>query len=105
MVVDEDRKVLGRINVLVNNAGRGLLGALKEVTDAEARSLFDLNVCGLINVTRAVVPVPRAQGGQPRSARRPGQGRGPDLRGHLPGRNAHFLTRRTNRFVRDSPRS
>lgn len=53
----------GGIDVLVNNAGRGLLGALEEITDAEARSLFDLNVFGLINVTRAVLPVMRAQGG------------------------------------------
>ncbi|GHF68345.1 NAD(P)-dependent dehydrogenase (short-subunit alcohol dehydrogenase family) [Amycolatopsis bartoniae] len=53
----------GGIDVLVNNAGRGLLGALEEVTDAEARSLFDLNVFGLINVTRAVLPVMRARGG------------------------------------------
>ncbi|MGW4034425.1 SDR family NAD(P)-dependent oxidoreductase [Streptomyces sp. NPDC004838] len=49
----------GGIDVLVNNAGRGLLGALEEITDAEARSLFDLNVFGLINVTRAVLPVTR----------------------------------------------
>ncbi|MEV4000674.1 SDR family NAD(P)-dependent oxidoreductase, partial [Actinomadura sp. NPDC049753] len=40
----------GRIDVLVNNAGRGLLGAVEEITDAEARSLFDLNVFGLIDV-------------------------------------------------------
>ncbi|MFE6520663.1 SDR family NAD(P)-dependent oxidoreductase [Streptomyces sp. NPDC057794] len=52
----------GTIDVLVNNAGRGLLGALEEITDAEARSLFDLNVFGLINVTRAVLPVMREQG-------------------------------------------
>jgi NAD(P)-dependent dehydrogenase (short-subunit alcohol dehydrogenase family) len=52
----------GRIDVLVNNAGRGLLGALEEITDAEARSLFDLNVFGLINVTRAVLPHMRKQG-------------------------------------------
>ncbi|MEU9553869.1 SDR family NAD(P)-dependent oxidoreductase [Streptomyces fumanus] len=52
----------GGIDVLVNNAGRGLLGALEEVSDAEARSLFDLNVFGLINVTRAVLPVMRRQG-------------------------------------------
>ncbi|WP_416960631.1 SDR family NAD(P)-dependent oxidoreductase [Streptomyces sp. Agncl-13] len=52
----------GGIDVLVNNAGRGLLGALEEITDAEARSLFDLNVFGLINVTRAVLPVMRARG-------------------------------------------
>lgn len=52
----------GGIDVLVNNAGRGLLGALEEITDTEARSLFDLNVFGLINVTRAVLPIMRAQG-------------------------------------------
>jgi NAD(P)-dependent dehydrogenase (short-subunit alcohol dehydrogenase family) len=51
----------GGIDVLVNNAGRGLLGALEEITDSEARSLFDLNVFGLINVTRAVLPVMRGQ--------------------------------------------
>ncbi|GAB2781401.1 SDR family NAD(P)-dependent oxidoreductase [Amycolatopsis magusensis] len=51
----------GGIDVLVNNAGRGLLGALEEVTDAEARSLFDLNVFGLISMTRAVLPVMRRQ--------------------------------------------
>nr|WP_161310582.1 SDR family NAD(P)-dependent oxidoreductase [Streptomyces sp. SID3212]MYV55298.1 SDR family NAD(P)-dependent oxidoreductase [Streptomyces sp. SID3212] len=52
----------GGIDVLVNNAGRGLLGALEEITNAEARSLFDLNVFGLINVTRAVLPGMRKQG-------------------------------------------
>ncbi|MER5278020.1 SDR family oxidoreductase [Streptomyces sp. NPDC002809] len=52
----------GTIDVLVNNAGRGLLGALEEITDAEARSLFDLNVFGLIDVTRAVLPVMRSAG-------------------------------------------
>lgn len=52
----------GGIDVLVNNAGRGLLGALEEITDDEARSLFDLNVFGLINVTRAVLPVMREAG-------------------------------------------
>ncbi|MET7880248.1 SDR family NAD(P)-dependent oxidoreductase [Micromonospora profundi] len=52
----------GGIDVLVNNAGRGLLGALEEISDDEARSLFDLNVFGLINMTRAVLPVMRAAG-------------------------------------------
>ncbi|MEV4170728.1 SDR family NAD(P)-dependent oxidoreductase [Nonomuraea sp. NPDC049709] len=52
----------GRIDVLVNNAGRGLLGALEEISDAEARSLFDLNVFGLIDMTRAVLPIMRRQG-------------------------------------------
>jgi NAD(P)-dependent dehydrogenase (short-subunit alcohol dehydrogenase family) len=52
----------GQIDVLVNNAGRGLLGALEEISDAEARSLFDLNVFALIDMTRAVLPVMRRQG-------------------------------------------
>ncbi|MGW2161425.1 SDR family NAD(P)-dependent oxidoreductase [Nonomuraea sp. NPDC001699] len=51
----------GTVDVLVNNAGRGLLGALEEITDAEARSLFDLNVFGLVDMTRAVLPVMRRQ--------------------------------------------
>lgn len=52
----------GTIDVLVNNAGRALLGALEEITDAEARSLFDVNVFGLISTTRAVLPLMRAAG-------------------------------------------
>ncbi|MDR7277263.1 SDR family NAD(P)-dependent oxidoreductase [Catenuloplanes atrovinosus] len=51
----------GRIDVLVNNAGRAVLGAIEEINDREARSLFDLNVFGLLDVTRAVLPVMRAQ--------------------------------------------
>jgi NAD(P)-dependent dehydrogenase (short-subunit alcohol dehydrogenase family) len=51
----------GRIDVLVNDAGRGLLGAVEEVSDAEARAVFDVNVFGLLTVTRAVLPVMRGQ--------------------------------------------
>jgi NAD(P)-dependent dehydrogenase (short-subunit alcohol dehydrogenase family) len=51
----------GRIDILVNNAGRGLLGAVEEATDAEVRAVFDTNVFGLLSVTRAVLPVMRAQ--------------------------------------------
>jgi NAD(P)-dependent dehydrogenase (short-subunit alcohol dehydrogenase family) len=52
----------GRIDSLVNDAGRGLLGAVEEVSDAEARAVFDVNVFGLLSVTRAVLPVMREQG-------------------------------------------
>ena len=51
----------GRIDVLVNNAGFGLLGAIEESSDADVRRMYDTNVFGLLNITRAVLPVMRAQ--------------------------------------------
>lgn len=51
----------GSIDILVNNAGRGLLGAVEESSDTAVRSLYDINVFGLLNVTRAVLPVMRSQ--------------------------------------------
>lgn len=51
----------GRIDVLVNNAGYGLVGALEETTDAEFTAQFATNVFGVVAVSRAVLPVMRAQ--------------------------------------------
>jgi NAD(P)-dependent dehydrogenase (short-subunit alcohol dehydrogenase family) len=51
----------GRIDVVVNNAGRGLLGAVEEASDASARSVYEVNVFGTLNVQRAVLPVLRGQ--------------------------------------------
>ena len=51
----------GNIDVVVNNAGYGLAGALEELTDAEARANFDVNVFGSLNVIRKVLPHLRAQ--------------------------------------------
>lgn len=52
----------GGIDVLVNNAGFGHIGAVEEVSDAEARYQFDVNFFGLLNTTRAVIPHMRKQG-------------------------------------------
>jgi NAD(P)-dependent dehydrogenase (short-subunit alcohol dehydrogenase family) len=51
----------GRIEILVNNAGRGLLGAVEEASPDEVEAVFQTNVFGLLAVTRAVLPVMRAQ--------------------------------------------
>jgi NAD(P)-dependent dehydrogenase (short-subunit alcohol dehydrogenase family) len=52
----------GSLDVLVNNAGYGLLGAIEESSAAEVEAVFRTNVFGLLNVTRAVLPVMRKQG-------------------------------------------
>jgi NAD(P)-dependent dehydrogenase (short-subunit alcohol dehydrogenase family) len=51
----------GRIDVLVNNAGRGLLGAVEEASDASVRAVYEVNVFGALTVQRAVLPVMRRQ--------------------------------------------
>ncbi|WP_439557035.1 oxidoreductase [Dyadobacter sp.] len=51
----------GGIDVLVNNAGYGLTGALEELSDAEARANFDINVFGALNLIRQVLPQMRNQ--------------------------------------------
>jgi NAD(P)-dependent dehydrogenase (short-subunit alcohol dehydrogenase family) len=51
----------GRVDVLVNNAGVGMLGPLESTTDDQARALFDVNVFGILRTVRAVTPVMREQ--------------------------------------------
>ncbi|QWW72463.1 SDR family NAD(P)-dependent oxidoreductase [Rhizobium sp. WYJ-E13] len=51
----------GRIDVLINNAGYCLAGALEEVDEADARKLFDTNLLGALWTTRAVLPAMRAR--------------------------------------------
>ena len=47
---------VGHIDVLVNNAGYGVAGAVEEVTEAEYMPMFETNLFGLINVTKALLP-------------------------------------------------
>jgi NAD(P)-dependent dehydrogenase (short-subunit alcohol dehydrogenase family) len=61
-VVADVQARYGRIDVLVNNAGRGQVGAAEETTDAELRALFDLHVFGPAALVRAVLPGMRARG-------------------------------------------
>lgn len=51
----------GCIDVLVNNAGIGYFGAVEESEEAEVRRMFDINVFGLANMTKAVLPIMRKQ--------------------------------------------
>lgn len=52
----------GRLDVVVNNAGFGLFGAIEEVTEQQVRDQFETNVFGALWVTKAAIPVMKAQG-------------------------------------------
>lgn len=52
----------GRLDVLVNNAGRAVIGAIEEVGDAQLRDLMDLHLFGPAALVRAALPVLRGQG-------------------------------------------
>lgn len=60
-VIQESMDIFGRIDVLVNNAGYGLLGAIEECSEAQIRSNFEVNFFGALNVIRCVLPHFRAQ--------------------------------------------
>jgi len=53
----------GSIDVLVNNAGYGLIGAVEEVSEDDARALMDTNLLGPLWLSQAVIPIMRDQGG------------------------------------------
>lgn len=59
--VNKAKEHFGEIDVLINNAGYGLIGAIEEATEQEARDQIEANVFGLLWVTQAVLPVMRAQ--------------------------------------------
>ena len=51
----------GQVDVVVNNAGYGLIGSLEELSDKESRDNFEINVFGMLNVIRNVMPQLRKQ--------------------------------------------
>ena len=61
-MVDEVAARLGAVDVLVNNAGRGLAARFEDTTPAEFRELLELNLIAPITASQAVLPVMRRQG-------------------------------------------
>ncbi len=59
--VDQVLGAAGRIDLLVNNAGVGLVGGAEESSLEQAKSLFDVNLFGVIRLTKAVLPAMRRQ--------------------------------------------
>ncbi len=59
--VRQTEEKFGHIDVLVNNAGYGYFGAIEEGEDTQVRTMFDTNVFGLIDMTKAVLPGMRAR--------------------------------------------
>jgi NAD(P)-dependent dehydrogenase (short-subunit alcohol dehydrogenase family) len=59
--LDVARSAFGRVDVIVNNAGYGLFGALESLTDEQVRAEFETNFFGSLNVIRAALPILREQ--------------------------------------------
>src|SRR5262245_33974665 len=59
--VEEVRSRAGRIDVLINNAGVNLVGAVEETSIGQAQALFDTNVLGVLRMVQAVLPDMRRQ--------------------------------------------
>ncbi len=62
-MIDQVHKHYGRIDVLVNNAGRGMHVPMEQANLQNYRQLFELNVFGVLVAMQAVIPLMRQQGG------------------------------------------
>lgn len=60
--IERAAELLGRIDVLVNNAGYGLIGAVEEASEEEVRAILDTNMLGPLWLSQAVIPIMRQQG-------------------------------------------
>jgi short-subunit dehydrogenase len=60
--IKQAKENFGGIDVLINNAGYGLFGAIEETTEKEARDQMDTNVFGSLWLMQAVIPIMREQG-------------------------------------------
>ena len=62
VMMDSIRSAFGDPDILVNNAGFGISGAIEFTSTADAKSLFDVNFFGMVNMNRAVIPIMRQAG-------------------------------------------
>jgi NAD(P)-dependent dehydrogenase (short-subunit alcohol dehydrogenase family) len=60
--VSKAKAHFGKIDVVINNAGTGVLGAVEEVDEQSARDIIDTNLFGTLWITQAALPIMRAQG-------------------------------------------
>jgi NAD(P)-dependent dehydrogenase (short-subunit alcohol dehydrogenase family) len=60
--VEQAHDRFGRLDVVINNAGYGLFGAVEEISEQQLRDQLEVNLFGVFNVTKAVLPILRAQG-------------------------------------------
>jgi short-subunit dehydrogenase len=60
--IQQTQAAFGRIDVVVNNAGYGMTGAVEEISEQDIRNIFNVNVFAIIGVVKSVLPVMRKQG-------------------------------------------
>lgn len=65
-LIKETQKKYGRIDVLINNAGQGLMAAVEDINIDDYKAIMDLNVFAVVRAMQAVIPVMRAQNGDRR---------------------------------------